>query len=101
MNVKSIGGQIHPFRKKGDFSFQFPNGKLKTILDVLYVLGVKKNLILVGALTDKGLLAIFSDTSYFLTIRGKHQIVVAKGIRDPIFGLCFMNFTQSSKSKIN
>jgi hypothetical protein len=28
-NVKYVGGQIHHIRKKGDVSFEFPNGKIK------------------------------------------------------------------------
>ncbi len=80
---------------------QFPNGEIKIVLDVLYILNVKKNLLAIGTHANKGLLTILSDTSYLLTTRGKHLVVVTKGIRDPTFGLYFMNFIQFFELKIN
>ncbi len=100
-NVKFAGNQIHCVQGKGDFNFQFPNGEIKIISDILYILNVKKNLLSIGTHANKGLLTILSDTSYLLTTRGKHLLVVIKGIRDPSFGLYLMNFTQSFEFKIN
>lgn len=100
-NVKFAGNQIHRVQGKGNFNLQFPNGEIKIISDVLYILNVKKNLLAIGTHANKGLLTILSDTSYLLTTRGKHLLVVIKGIRDPSFGLYLMNFTQSFEFKIN
>jgi hypothetical protein len=101
-NVKFAGNQVHPaVQGKGDFNFQFPSGEIKVVLDVLYILNVKKNLLAIGTHANKGLLTILSDTSYLLTTRGKHLVVVTKGIRDPTFGLYFMNFIQFFELKIN
>jgi hypothetical protein len=60
--------------------FLTPNGEKKKIDNVLYVATLTKNLISVGALTDKGVMFTFNSDECLL-IRRPNEIL-AKGSRD-------------------
>ena len=50
----------------GTVSFQKEHGALITLTDVKYVLGLKKNLVLIAMLEDKGYDVVFSKVKAFL-----------------------------------
>jgi hypothetical protein len=60
-NVKFGGGQTHGVYGKGKVKFLSSFGKIKTIVDVFYVLGFMKNLLLVGTIVDKGNIVIIDS----------------------------------------
>ncbi len=61
--------------------------KIKTIVDVLYVIGFSKNLLLVGMIADKGNTMVF-DFGECLIIQNKDpNTIMAKGVKDPKNGL--------------
>jgi hypothetical protein len=47
-------------------------------MDVLYVHGMKNNLIYVGVLADKGHLDVFNSIRCFLLDKQKHERIVAQ-----------------------
>jgi hypothetical protein len=55
-NVKSVGGHTHGVHGKGKINIAYVYGKIKTIIDVLYVPSLTKNLLLVGMIVNKGIL---------------------------------------------
>jgi hypothetical protein len=65
--------------------FVTPNGEIKEIDNILYVPTLTKNLISIGALTDKGVMFTFNSNECLL-VRIPNEIL-ARGTRDPINGL--------------
>jgi hypothetical protein len=60
-SVKTARGQAHKVVGKGQATIKFPSGTITNIPGVLYVPGVTKNLLSVGAITDSGILLIFQQ----------------------------------------
>jgi hypothetical protein len=83
--ITTAGDRTHAVEGKGVVEFVTPNGEIKEIDNVLYVPTLTKNLISVGALTDKGVMFTFNSNECLL-IRRPNEIL-AKGIRDPSNGL--------------
>jgi hypothetical protein len=85
-NMKSIGGHTHGVYGKGKVKSS-NSRKIKTIVDVLYVLGLSKNLLLVGMIANKGNIMVF-DFGKCLIIQNKNpNTIMAKGVKDPNNGL--------------
>jgi hypothetical protein len=65
-NVKTTNKQTHVVCGQGDVSFHFPNGEIKKINNVLYILGLTKNLLSIGTMTYVRFVAnlIFKDVCY-------------------------------------
>lgn len=60
-NIKIVGGQIHPISGRSNVHFSLPSGEIEDVHGVLYVPGQKKNLLLIGSFTDRGIVACFDD----------------------------------------
>jgi hypothetical protein len=65
-NVKTTNKQTHVVCGQGDVSFHFPSGEIKKINNVLYILGLTKNLLSIGTMTYVRFVAnlIFKDVCY-------------------------------------
>jgi hypothetical protein len=59
---RSIGREAHSVEGKKDVSYQLDMGEMKNVTNVLYVLGLIKNLFLVGSIIDKKNIVIFDAT---------------------------------------
>lgn len=90
-NMKSIGGHTHVVYGKGKVKSS-NLGKINTIVDVLYVLGVNKNLLLVWMIANKGNIMVF-DFGKLLIIQNKDpNTIMAKGVKDLKNGLYKLKF---------
>jgi len=58
-----------------------PNGQNRQIHDVLYVPGIKKNLIYVSAITDKNMKVEFMQYHCLVKDIQNHYKIIAKGTR--------------------
>ena len=85
-NVKIADGQSHQISGKGSVHFTLPSGEIKDINGVLYVPGLRKNLLSIGSLTDKGIIACFDDQKCILFSKGNKRIV-AEGLQNKRNGL--------------
>jgi hypothetical protein len=56
----------------GSISFKLESGSTLHVDEVLYVLGLKKNLLSVATLEDKGYWVIFKDRKTLLWAKGSH-----------------------------
>lgn len=61
--------------KKGFFHFTLRNGEIKDIYGVLYIPGLRKNLLSIGSLTDEGIIVSFDDQKCFFHSRGIKKII--------------------------
>ncbi len=55
---------------------------MKQIVDVLYILGVTKNMLYVGAIVDMGCVVMFIATKCWVMMFQERRIVVVVGTRD-------------------
>jgi hypothetical protein len=84
--MKSIGGHTHGVYGKGKVKSS-NSGEIKIIIDVFYVLGLSKNLLLVGISANNGNTMVF-DFGKCLIIQNKDpNTITAKGFKDPKNGL--------------
>ena len=61
----------YPIKGSGKASYKLDFGKSLKMNDVLYVLGLKKNLLSISALDAKGISFSFVDAQFLMWIRGK------------------------------
>lgn len=64
--IKYAGGQSHDVIGVGNVDIQGLSGEIKTISFVLYMLGITKNLLSVGSLTDQQKTLVFNSTGCFV-----------------------------------
>jgi hypothetical protein len=66
-------GKAHPVVGKGKVFIQLPDREIKCIDNVLYVLGVHRNLLSVGCIANQGYTLEFINplVSYVICIQGK------------------------------
>ncbi len=76
-SVQSTSGYARGVKGKGHVKLRL-NGSIKKIMDVLYVHGMKNNLIYVGVLADKGHLDVFNSIRCFVLDTQKHERIVAQ-----------------------
>jgi hypothetical protein len=86
-NVKTTNGQTHVVHGQGDISFHFPNGEITQINNVLYVLGLTKNLLSIGTMINVRFVTVFDFQRCLLFTKGSSSKIVAKGARDQISSL--------------
>jgi transposase InsO family protein len=72
-SVRTAGGQIHTVHGTGRTNLTLPSGNVTTIQDILYVPGIKKNLLSVGAIADSGAVLIFSSDKCHILDEQTHQ----------------------------
>jgi hypothetical protein len=84
--VSTTGGHNHQIAGTGSVSFYLGTGSIKKVDDVLYVPGITKNLLSVGALTDRGYIACFDRNRCHL-INSRTKRIMATGVRNPSNGL--------------
>jgi hypothetical protein len=83
--ITSAGGHTHDVTGMGSIAIRLPSGEIQKISHILYSPGIKKNLLSVGFLTDKGFrLKFLRDVCIIKNPEG-HKIAVA--VRDPRNGL--------------
>ena len=83
--ITSAGGQGHDIIGIGSIAIRLPNGEIQKINHVLYSLGILKNLLSVGFLTDKGYKLEFMQQ--VCIIKSSSGDIIATAIRDSRNGL--------------
>ena len=96
-NVRTAGGKSHQITGKGSVHFTLPSGKIKKVDEILYVPSFNKNLLSIGSLTDKGIVACFDDKKCILYSRGNKQII-AEGLRNKQNGLYHLSAIKTDVS---
>jgi hypothetical protein len=71
-------GEAHIIAGKGSVFIKFPNGEIKRINGVLYVLGIKRNLLSIGCIFDQGYIVKFINSICIIRDMQTH-IIVGKG----------------------
>ena len=80
--VKSVDGQYHYVRGKGDINIPTPSSAIKKVNNVLYVPGLTKNLLSVGSIPNRGYSILFYSNKCFVVKTSKLDEVVAQSQRD-------------------
>ena len=83
--LRITGGQGHDVLGIGNVAIRLPNGEIQIINHVFYLLGIKKNLLLVGFLTNKNYKLEFYTSE--CCIKGNRGQILAVAVRDPKNGL--------------
>ena len=60
----------YPIKGSGEASYKFDSGKYLKVKDVLYVPGLKKNLLSISALDAKGMIVAFFDGQVLMWPKG-------------------------------
>jgi len=84
----------HKIQGYGVICVNLPNGQMKQIHDVLYVPGIKKNLISVSTITDQNLKVEFIKSQCFVKDIQNHYNVIATGTR--VGGLYKLDVTKGN-----
>ena len=95
--MRTAGGESHQITGKGSVHFTFPSGEIKKVDEILYVPGFNKNLLSIGSLTDRGIVACFDDKKCILYSRGNKQII-AEGLRNKQNGLYHLSAIKTDVS---
>ena len=61
----------YPIKRSGESSYKLDSGKSMTMKDVLFVPGLKKNLLFISALMQKGMRVAFIDGQVIMWPKGK------------------------------
>lgn len=79
-SMLAAGGEAHRIGGKGNVSINFPGGKYKQFKNVLYVPGIRRNLLSIGRITDEGCNVHFNRKE--VLIRDEHtQDIIGHGTR--------------------
>jgi hypothetical protein len=81
-NVKFARWQIHGMYEKGKMKLFSNYGKIKIIVDVLYVLGLNKKLLSVGTIANKGNIMVLNFGNCLVIQNKDPNIIMAKGVKD-------------------
>jgi hypothetical protein len=65
-SITTANGQVLPIIAKGNVTIQEVTREIKSIQNVLYVLGVRSNLLSVGKFADLGHVVLFNSTLFDL-----------------------------------
>ena len=79
--IRTAAGQILPVVHKGNVNFS--DKSVKTVRDVLYVPGVKTNLLSVGRFTDLGHTVLFNSSSCLIFEKLEPEKIFLQATRDP------------------
>ena len=74
-SVRTASGQNYKVSGKGQATIQLSSGEITSILDVLYVPGVTKNLLSVEAIADAGVLLVFSTSKCLLLEKDSKRLL--------------------------
>jgi hypothetical protein len=86
LHLHKIGGHTHGVYGKGKVKSS-NLGKIKTIVDDLYILGLSKNFLLVGMIVNKGNTMIFDFGKCLVILNKDPNTIMAKGVKDLKNGL--------------
>lgn len=85
-SVRSIPGNCHQVNGEGNSIIRHAQGT-QQVHNALHVRGVRKNLLSVGMLADKGYVVFFTSQSCWIATNTSPSTILAKGIRDNANGL--------------
>jgi hypothetical protein len=68
-NLKIIGGQSHDVVKKGIVNVETLSSGIMRIANILYFLGLKKNLLSIGKITSLGYIIMFDERQCLVICR--------------------------------
>ena len=77
-----LGDQFqYPIKGSGESSYKLDSGKYMKMKDVLFVPGLKKNLLSISALDAKGMRVAFIDGQVIMCLKGNtiNDVVVTRG----------------------
>jgi transposase InsO family protein len=92
----SAGGQNHPIQGQGTVNLPSPLGGIKQISSVYFVLGLNRNLLFVGQITELGCFVIFDEARCIALTKQKPCRIVARGKRDPKNGLYVLSLVSEN-----
>jgi histone deacetylase 1/2 len=78
-SVRLAGNQVMPVEGKGNVRIEDTNGEIKIVSDVLYVPGVRTNLLSVGKFTDLGCSVVFYSNRCYIY---KKNNIFLQAVRD-------------------
>lgn len=81
--IKIAGGHEFSVERKGNVNLKQLDGEVKSLQNVTYVPGVKKHLLSVGALTDKGYTLVFNSKQCVIFDKDNPKLAIAIARRDP------------------
>ena len=61
----------YPIKGTGESSYKLDSGKSMTMKEVLFIPGIKKNILSISALDVKGMRVAFVDGKFLMWIKGK------------------------------
>ena len=82
-HIRTAGGQAMPIARQGSVNTTDSSGAIKTISQILYVLGVMTNLLSIGRLTDIGYTIVFETTQCIITDTYNDKAILLQGTCDP------------------
>jgi len=82
MKIHNVKFAIHGMYEKGKVKLFSNYGNIKIIVDVLYVLGFNKKLLLVGTIANKCNTMVLDFRKCLITQNKDPNIIVAKGVKD-------------------
>jgi hypothetical protein len=97
--VRSAGDQAHLVIGTGSVSVKTTSGQTHSINEVLYIPGLRKNLLSVGSIADLGNKIIFDSTGCKIISKKSGQLI-AQAKRDATNGLYRMDFAESSINSV-
>ncbi len=95
-SVKFVVGHTHKVYGKGNVVVAY-QGEIKTMNNVLYVLGIKRNILLVRAIVNMGYVVMFGkQTCWIVVAITLHKLLVID-YRDLVNGLYKLEITMAPK----
>jgi hypothetical protein len=76
-------GQVLAIIAKGNIRIEELSGEIKTIRNVLYVRGVKSNLLSVGSFMDLGHVVLFDSTRCLIFYQEQLDLIFLRALQDP------------------
>jgi hypothetical protein len=81
-SIRTANGQVLPVTAKGNVTIQEVTGEIKSIRNVLYVPGVRSNLLSVGKFADLGHVVLFNSTQCLIFDKDDPDSVYLRAHRD-------------------
>ena len=94
--IRTRGGESHPVISTGTSSMRTDSGKIK-LSNIKYVPSMKKNMISIGSIADRGNIVIFDASQCWIIDKHDNGKILATGHKDPNNRLyCFSSSFQAN-----
>jgi hypothetical protein len=95
-SVKLVVGYTHKVYGKGNVVVAY-QGEIKTMNNVLYVLGIKRNLLVVRAIVNMGYVVMFGKQTCWIVVAITLHKLLSINYRDLVNGLYKLEITMRPK----